>query len=400
MNIAQLYEIFLQTNCVTTDSRVGKGIFFGLPGEKFNGADFANDALNNGAEYAVTENALETLQALALYHRKQLKCPILAITGTNGKTTTKELIVQILQSRYNIGYTKGNFNNHIGVPLTLLSFDQNTDIGVVEMGANHIGDIAQLCKIALPNVGLITNIGYAHLEGFGDIDGVIKTKGELYDFLNTNKGTILYNEDDPMIVKMVNDRNIKNKIPYKNAFKELPGGGLVEFGFESEIYKTELVGNYNLKNITAACAVGQFFNITTKDAIIQACQYVPSNNRSQVIKTERNVILLDAYNANPSSMKEALINFNNLKVDNKVVILGDMKELGQHSTTLHQELNNMVNNYDFKQVILIGKEFKSVNVNGFDTLEQVLPQLQEIKNCNILIKGSRSLKLEQLVQYL
>lgn len=401
MNIEQLYKIFSDCRCVSTDSREGKGIFFGLKGERFDGSIYGDSAIANGAICAVTQNGLETLQELAKYHRKHLTIPIIGLTGTNGKTTTKELIVKVLQTKYKVGYTKGNLNNHIGVPLTLLSFFDDIEIAIVEMGANHEREIATLCQIASPNVGLITNVGYAHLEGFGSFEGVMKTKGELYDFLQTNGGMALYNADDLNLTSMIAQRAEMKAVGYHANFDEVGDiEGCLTFKYNGKKYVTKLVGGYNLYNIGAAMEVGKMYGIEPELALEAICNYEPTNNRSQILKTERNILFMDAYNANPSSMNEAVSNFAKLDRPNKIVILGDMKELGDFSEEQHLKIAMMAHQSGFDSVFLVGAEFAKVDSHAFLTAEQMIPHLNKIDNASILIKGSRGMKMESLTDYL
>lgn len=401
MNIEQLYKIFSECRCVSTDSREGKGIFFGLKGDRVDGSMYGDSAIANGAVCAVTQDGLETLQELAKYHRRRLSIPILGLTGTNGKTTTKELIVKVLQTKFKVGYTKGNFNNHIGVPLTLLSFFDDIEIGVVEMGANHEGEIATLCQIASPNVGLITNVGYAHLEGFGSFEGVVKTKGELYDFLQSSGGVALYNSDEENLSAMVDQRAAMKAVGYHISFDEIGDiDGCLAFKYDGKKYVTQLVGGYNIYNIGAAMEVGKMYGIEPEVALEAICTYKPTNNRSQVLKTERNNLFMDAYNANPSSMNEAVSNFAKLDRPHKIVILGDMKELGSFSEEQHRKIAKLAHNSGFDAAFLVGEEFAKVDPSAFANVEQLIPHLTNIDNSSILIKGSRGMKMESLTDYL
>ena len=435
MNIEELHKIFLSSSSVTTDSRncPPGSLFFALKGESFNGNLYADDAIKKGAGYAVVDDknikyssenvifvddVLTTLQALASFHRDYLSIPILAITGTNGKTTTKELTREVLRQKFNVKATEGNFNNHIGVPLTLLSFSEETEFGIVEMGANHPGEIKFLCNIARPDFGLITNIGKAHLEGFGSIEGVMKTKGELYGHLSENAGTIFANKDNSYLMKMlpedaetvfygiqsrdvlvhgeVSGREFFLKFKWQNTFT----------GKEYEL-ATNLIGSYNLENALAALTVGTYFDVDAEKMNRAISEYTPSNNRSQYLKTENNEILLDAYNANPSSMQKALDNFNNIDGDNKALILGGMKELGQDSEKEHSELVNRIKQLSAKNIFLIGPEFKE-HLNQipeavhFNSVDELIGHLKKhpLKNHKILVKGSRSNKLEKVITYL
>ena len=335
MRIEQLYQLFIQNYLVDTDTRnIRKGsIFFALKGDNFNGNKFVKKALTNGASYAViyeveynnqpktilVNNVLETLQKLAQYHRNQLKIPIIALTGSNGKTTTKELINCVLSKKYKTTATIGNLNNHIGVPLTLLAIQPTTEIGIIEMGANHIKEIDFLCNIAKPNFGLITNFGKAHLEGFGSVDGVIKGKSELYDFLRATKNVAFINTDDP--IQMKQSQGIKTITFNNNKIKYIEANPFVKVQFNDIIIQSKLIGKYNYNNIAAAITIGDYFNVSLNDIKDAIENYEPINNRSQIITKDSLKIILDAYNANPSSMKVALENFNELKDKQKIVFL-------------------------------------------------------------------------------
>lgn len=419
MNIPELYKLYANRYLVDTDSRkIQKGaIYFALKGANFNGNHFALDALKNGASFAIIDekefskhpnmilvkDVLETLQQLANYHRVKLNAPIIALTGSNGKTTTKELIKSVLSEKFNTTYTLGNLNNHIGVPLTLLRMTPNTQFGVVEMGANHPKEIAFLCSIANPNYGYITNFGKAHLEGFGSIEGVIKAKSELYNYLRKTGGKVILNAEDTVqkrqskgIASIIFDNST---IQFKNA------SPFVQVLFDKTTIKSQLIGKYNFTNIAAAISIGNYFEIPT-DTIKNAIEnYVPNSNRSQIIIKGSNKIILDAYNANPSSMKEALENFNSLKDQIKVVFLGDMFELGTASTDEHQKIAELATSYNFKGVHLIGKVFSSTIVNNalmytnFNTLKKEV-QFADIQHATILIKGSRGMSLERILDFL
>lgn len=421
MSIPELYQIYLQHPAVQTDSRkVRQGdIFFALKGDNFNGNAFAAKALEDGAVYAVvddasvaldehyilTEDALKTLQQLASHHRSQLNIPVIAITGSNGKTTTKELMITVLAARFKTYATEGNLNNHIGVPLTLLKIKADAEMAIVEMGANHIGEIASYCEIAKPNFGLITNCGKAHLEGFGSLEGVRKAKGELYDYLRNFNGSIFRNADLDYLQEMAHD--IQEQVTYGTGNARIIGKAIgdaamlrvviLSSGLETQI-QTQLVGNYNLPNVLAAIAVGNYFGIDI-DTIKKALeQYQPSNSRSQWIEKGDNKIILDAYNANPSSMKLALENFAGMQAEDKWLLLGAMKEMGSESTSEHQALADLAATLGFKNVILTGDEFASVkhHYTWFATSEEVKGYLLQhpIHHATILIKGSRGSKME------
>lgn len=419
MNIAQLYQLYSETYLVDTDTRkIRKGsMFFCLKGDNFNGNEFAADALKSGANYVVideekykidsktilVENVLETLQKLANFHRKQLTIPIISLTGSNGKTTTKELINAVLSKKYATAATAGNLNNHIGVPLTLLSMTPKTEIGIVEMGANHLKEIEFLCKIAEPTYGLITNFGKAHLEGFGNVEGVIKAKSELYDFLRLNKGIVFINTDDELQVKQsagINAIEFNN-----NVVKFMEANPFVKVQFKNTLIESNLIGKYNYNNIAVAVAVGNYFDISENDIKMAIENYTPVNNRSQLIQKGSNKIILDAYNANPSSMQAALENFAQLKDENKVVFLGDMFELGNDSEAEHKKIANLVASYHFSKVFLIGKAFSATGAKNAFVSESYesfknSTNYSNINNATILIKGSRGMALERLLDLL
>lgn len=419
MNIEQLYQLYIKTYLADTDTRkVRKGsMFFALKGDNFNGNEFAAEALKSGASYAIIDeekhntfpntilvsNALETLQKLANFHRKQLTIPIIALTGSNGKTTTKELINAVLSKKYETAATAGNLNNHIGVPLTLLSMTPKTEIGIVEMGANHLKEIEFLCSIAEPNYGLITNFGKAHLEGFGDFEGVIKAKSELYDFLRLNKGTVFMNTDDELQLKQsagINAIEFNN-----NVVKFMEANPFVKVQFKNSLIESNLIGKYNYNNIAVAVTVGNYFDISETDIKMAIEKYIPANNRSQLIQKGTNKIILDAYNANPSSMQAALENFAQLKDENKVVFLGDMFELGKDSKAEHEKIANLVTSYNFSKVFLIGKAFsatKAKNAFIYESYESFKnsTNYSNINHATILIKGSRGMALERLLDLL
>jgi UDP-N-acetylmuramoyl-tripeptide--D-alanyl-D-alanine ligase len=424
MNLEALYQTFLKHPIVTTDSRkidVGS-IFFALKGDQFNGNAFALTALEKGSSYAVideaeyasgertilVDNVLQTLQDLARHHRQKMAIPIIAITGTNGKTTTKELIASVLSKKFNVVFTKGNLNNHIGVPLTLLSLRPETELGIIEMGANHPGEIAQLCSIALPDYGLITNVGKAHLEGFGSFEGVIQTKTELYRFLEGNNGTIFINLANSYLiahagkVKKIgyatekSSEGLEGEIVSSNpflVFKALfPKGWLY--------IKTKLVGGYNLENALAATTVGLHFGIDPTIIAGAIEGYQPDNNRSQMIDTERNSLLMDAYNANPTSTWAALENFSLIVAPKKGVILGDMLELGSVGPEEHQKIVDSLAAMSLDRIFLVGPVYSGCNLPGHfqhfpDTvsLSHFLKE-EELSGYLILIKGSRGMKLE------
>jgi len=419
MKIEQLYSLFTQNYLVDTDTRnIRKGsIFFALKGANFNANKFAEDALKNGASFAVIDeiayhkqsktilvnNVLETLQELAKHHRNQLNIPILALTGSNGKTTTKELINCVLSKKYNTTATIGNLNNHIGVPLTLLKIQPTTEIGIIEMGANHLKEIDFLCNIAKPNFGLITNFGKAHLEGFGGIEGVIKGKSELYNFLKATKGIAFVNSNDALQVKQSKD--IETISFNTNKIKYIETNPFVKVQFHNTTIQSKLIGKYNYNNIAAAIAIGNYFKVSTNDIKDAIENYEPDNNRSQIINKGSLKLILDAYNANPSSMKVALENFNELKDKQKIVILGDMFELGKDSIKEHQKVADFASSLNFDKLILIGKAFSTITVKNaltytcFEDFKASNENLN-LKNATLLIKGSRGMALERILNLL
>ena len=424
MEIKELHQIFLQSSGVCTDTRKikDKSIFFALKGSNFNGNSFALQALENGANFAVideelsernerlieVENGLQTLQELASFHRQYLKIPIIGLTGSNGKTTTKELIHTVLSTRYRTAATKGNFNNHIGVPLTLLSMNSSTEIGVVEMGANHPGEIASLCEIAKPDYGYITNFGKAHLEGFKSVEGVIQAKSELYEYLIRKEGTLFLNYDDPVQQKRMNYRHTFTfgsidqadiKLTYANTT-------LAAIHSADTTIHSNLTGRYNATNIAAAFAIGYFFDIAPEDARKAIEDYQPQNNRSQIIEKGSNRIIMDAYNANPTSMAAALENLKNLSATTKIAILGDMFELGNLSEEEHQQVANILKDSDIDEAYLIGSNFYKTDgahkIKRFRDFEELTCFLQTktFQNATILIKGSRGMELERVLDFL
>ncbi|TDN93437.1 UDP-N-acetylmuramoyl-tripeptide--D-alanyl-D-alanine ligase [Salegentibacter sp. 24] len=426
MKTAIIHERFLVSTGISTDTRNIKpgSIFFALKGTSFNGNEFATEAIAKGAicavvdhkeaalnnkEYILVKNTLEALQSLAKFHRKFLGIPIIGITGSNGKTTTKELIHRVLSRKYTVTATLGNLNNHIGVPLSILAMDGETEIGLIEMGANHPGEIEFLANIALPDYGFITNFGKAHLEGFGSLDGVIQAKTELYRHLKENKKLIFLNLDDDVQRLEMNykhnfsfgsNRKAQVKIDYPDTTDS------AELIFNETNFKSQLSGSYNAKNMAAALCIGLYFKVPFNEIKEAIETYKPSNNRSQVIERNSNKIYLDAYNANPTSMMAALQHFQNLKTDNdKIVILGDMGELGPSSETEHQVIVNFLENADISEVYLVGKQFGKTTTNKpniikFDNTETIKNHiyLAELKNCSILIKGSRAMALEKIME--
>ena len=429
-SITEIYEIFIKYPKISTDSRrIEKdSLFFALKGDNFNGNTYAATALENGAAYSIideadcqkddrfilVEDVLTTLQQLATYHRLQIDMPIIAITGTNGKTTTKELVTAVLSRNFRVDCTKGNLNNHIGVPLTLLSMSASTQIGIVEMGANHPGEITALCEIALPNLGLITNVGMAHLEGFGSFEGVKKTKAELYRFVEETEGKIFLNTTNPHLTEMA---GAVDRIAYKTSKKgEGIEGELIQSSpfmvFQVKFpkgwlyIKSNLAGGYNLENALAAVCVGNYFSVSPLEIKAAIEEYHPSNNRSQFIKTAHNQLLMDAYNANPTSMAAALENFEAFDAPLKGVILGDMFELGEASHEEHQKIADKLSTMNLTMVLLAGKEFARCRFpSGFLVFEDNKLLIDHIESTNpqgylFLIKGSRGMKLETVVDLL
>jgi UDP-N-acetylmuramoyl-tripeptide--D-alanyl-D-alanine ligase len=425
MKIDNFYSEFFKPGNVSTDSRkVRPGdVFIALKGENFDGELFAESALERGAAVVVVtkdcsiegekiihvEDTLSFLQQLARYHREFRDLQIIALTGTNGKTTTKELIRSVLSQKFIVQCTQGNLNNHIGVPLTLLSTVPETQVTIVEMGANHPGEIKALCEMAQPQSGLITNIGKAHLEGFGGYDGVKKAKAELFDFLKTRKGKIYYNEADEVINTLTG--NYSTKIAYNSPSGICTGKILatlpsLKIEITDSVQKTitissSLFGNYNLENVIAAAAIGLDLGLTLSEIKSGVENYSPDSYRSQIITLGTNTLILDCYNANPTSMRHALISFNEYDKSKKVVILGGMRELGIYEKEEHQQLAGLVQQLDFDLVILVGKEFEGIKLNNslhFESIPELKEYIQKAnyKHTAILIKGSRANKLEEV----
>jgi len=425
MKTAIIHQRFLVSTGISTDTRNIKpgSIFFALKGANFDGNRFAAQAIAEGAicaivddknmalndkEYIVVDNSLESLQDLATFHRKFLGIPIIGITGSNGKTTTKELIYTVLSKKYAVTATQGNLNNHIGVPLSLLAMDEETEIGLIEMGANHAGEIEFLSNLVMPDYGLITNFGKAHLEGFGSLEGVIQAKTELYRHLKENKKLIFLNLDDDVQRLEINykhnftfgtNRKADVKISYPETYSS------AELIFNDTLFKSQLSGVYNSKNMAAALCVGLYFKVPVNEIKEAISSYIPSNNRSQIIELNSNQIYLDAYNANPTSMMASLQHFDKVNTNNtKIVVLGDMGELGTASETEHQVIVNFLENADFSEIYLVGKQFKKTTTNKpniikFENTENIKKHLllAELKNCSILVKGSRSMALEEIL---
>jgi UDP-N-acetylmuramoyl-tripeptide--D-alanyl-D-alanine ligase len=429
METSKLYQLFRQYPIVTTDSRniPGNSIFFALKGENFNGNKYAGEALSKGAAFAIVDepefavgdrmilvdDVLTSLQKLARFHRDELTIPILAITGTNGKTTTKELIAAVLSKKFKIKSTQGNLNNHIGVPLTILSMTPETEIGIIEMGANHIGEIKFLCEIANPDFGMVTNMGKAHLEGFGSFEGVIQTKSEMYGFLRQKGGKCFINADNPLLIKQAINLEL---ITYGKSDGCFLTGELAttEYNLVVKVLfskgwlylKSKLIGDYNFENLLAAACIGKYFGVDPLFIQKALEEYTPSNNRSQLIRKAKNTIIMDAYNANPTSMMMALANFANIQNNQKCVILGDMLELGEVSDAEHQKIVDFVELQNFSDVYLVGPQFnKTISGNKkkkFDNAELLSNYLktQPIENKLILIKGSRGIHLEKILELL
>lgn len=426
MTIPQLYEIFLKHSSVQTDTRkIENGdIFFALKGPNFNGNSFAQKALELGASYVVideiefllndktilVEDVLFTLQQLALYHRQQFDIPFIAITGSNGKTTSKELVSTVLKQKFVTYATEGNLNNHIGVPLTLLKIRKDAQIAIIEMGANHQQEIASYCNIALPNYAVINNCGKAHIEGFGGIEGVRKGKGELYDFIRNNGGTIFINKDLPYLAEMAAGIGKQKSYGSQNADyigKIIDHELLLKIAIQVQNknleIQTNLVGEYNLPNVLLSVAIGLYFGVNENDIKTAIEAYEPDNSRSQFISCGSNKIILDAYNANPTSMRAAIINFSKLS-GSKILFLGAMKEMGSEEINEHQELVEFIGKWDWVIVVLVGKEFEPVKGKyiWFENSEQAA----EFISCNIpqdsfiLIKGSRGSKMEKMFEVL
>ncbi len=421
--INELYRHYTRSGGITTDSRhvEKESVFFALKGDNFDGNTYASEALEKGASLAVIDNkdyaagpgffpvddTLKTLQDLAAYHRKMLDIPVIGLTGTNGKTTSKELINQVFSKKYKTHATDGNLNNHIGVPLTLLGIGNDIEIAIVEMGANHEGEIAELCSIAQPTHGLITNIGKAHLEGFKSWEGVIRAKSELYDYLLKSTGKAYVHYDDKLLMKLAspllketygtdNKANVHASIMASIPFLEIQ--------WDQQIIKTHLYGDYNFENVMAAVCIGRSFQVEPADIIEAIASYIPANNRSQLVKSQSNTIFLDAYNANPSSMLASIRHFQRQGDKKKVLILGDMLELGKDSQKEHKGILEEIRN-KFEMVILVGPEFLALKDTDFIAFEETIQAAEwirshPIKDASILVKGSRGIALEKLIKYL
>lgn len=420
MSIEKLYQIFLKSTGISTDTRTVKAgnLFFALKGPNYNGNLFAEIALESGASYVVIDeekynisdkyilvnNGLETLQLLANYHRKQLKIPFFAITGSNGKTTTKELLFSVLSKKYKTFATKGNLNNHIGVPLSILSISNIIEIAIIEMGANHVGELADLCRICEPTHGMITNIGLDHLEGYGSIEGVAQGNSELYYWLLKNNGIVFVNAKDEWLMRMSN--RFDKPILYNSIYNKITSikntnGLFLEIKTNDIITKTNLTGDYNLDNINVATAVGFYFGVSLTESLEAISGYQPSNNRSQVIKKGSNEIILDCYNANPSSMMVSLESFSKINTKNKIVFLGDMYELGEYAEKEHLSLIQFLEILRIEKAYFFGAEFykHKLRFPAYQFFENRTDiSSLKLENHTILIKGSRGMTMEKLVE--
>ena len=418
MNIKEIYALFQQHSTICTDSRkiTNGAMFISLRGENFNGNKYALKAIQNGCSYAIVDekeydihqntilvnNALKTLQDLATYHRNQLNIPLIGITGSNGKTTSKELVNAVLSSELSCYATKGNLNNHIGVPLSVLEINKKHEIAIIEMGANHQKEIEFLCNIAQPTFGVITNIGSAHLEGFGNLQGVIDTKKELYEFINYNKGHLFVNAGDELLLSL--SKGI-SQITYGTS-GDIFGlitdiTPLLSIKYNNEIINSHLIGDFQFDNILLAICIGNYFNVSNENIKKSIENYIPTNNRSQLVKTKKNTLILDAYNANPSSMKAMLSSFANQQYKNKLCILGDMLELGGESNKEHLDIIKLTNQLEL-ECIFVGEIFHSLTNNSFKNKQELVKHIQgnNIHKRTILLKGSRGIGLEQLIKNL
>lgn len=437
MEIATLYRLFQECQKISTDTRniLPGSIFFALRGATFNGNQFAEKALELGARLAIVDepvpivderievvsNVLETLQNLARYHRDQLQIPVIGVTGTNGKTTTKELLQSVLSQKFNVYATKGNLNNHIGVPLSVLAIDSAIELAIIEMGANHIGEIAFLCGIAKPELGLITNVGKAHLEGFGSFEGVKQAKGELYEWLEEHKGVLFLQGDNNHLLSMANNKTFKQIITYGldksnnisgelhsvNPVLNLGWSSIKAYGYDRQVVPTHLTGSYNLENVLAAVAVGLYFGLNPEEINRGITAYSPTNNRSQITQTEKNTVICDYYNANASSMWAALDNLESIHAEKKVSILGDMFELGEEAPTEHRRLIERIRGMKLYRKIFVGRNFfgqrqEEHDIEYYESLDAAKQALQEkpLENTTVLLKASRGMAFEGLLQYL
>ena len=426
MDTKKLYSLFTSSSGVSIDTRnlISDQIFFSLKGENFNGNHFALEALDKGACYSIiddksildknpnliyVEDSLKALQKLSSFHRSQYDTKIIGVTGSNGKTTTKNLIYSILSQKYNVIKTEGNLNNHIGVPISLFDINEDVDIAVIEMGANHIGEIESLCEIAMPDIGLITNYGKAHLEGFGGFEGVIKGKTEMFDYLTQNYGHIILNNDDELqienckgdlAVTFGENQDSEYTFHYIKRDNQLILKG-EDYEFSSSIY-----GDYNFSNIASSISIGKFLELTNDEIQKGLDIFKNDSNRSEIIQFGSNKIYLDAYNANPTSIKAAISNFDKEIISNKVLVLGDMFELGEHAEKEHQDVVDLIDNKNYKKVYLVGDIFfncenKEAHIEKFKSLDEMSKaiNLNDLNSMNILIKGSRGIGLEKLLNY-
>ncbi len=428
MKLEKVYTYFLESTGICTDTRkIEKGcLFVALRGDNFNGNKFTQQALDKGAfkviiddisqhkntgETILCKNTLELLQKLATYHRQKLNVPMIALTGSNGKTTTKEIINAVLSKKFKTTATLGNLNNHIGVPLTLLSMTKETEVGIVEMGANHKKEIEALCEIAQPNFGYITNFGKAHIEGFGSIEGVIEGKSELYKYISKEKGTLFFNADDPLQNKLLG--NYPSKVGFsqtkKNFYtlKQIDANPYVALQAAQTNITSNLIGAYNFTNISAGVLIGDFFDIPLNDIKQAIEEYLPTNNRSQLITKGSTQIILDAYNANPTSMMAALQHFNTIKTASKMVFLGDMFELGETAQEEHQDIVDYLSNTNIDEVHLIGSyfsktKFQAKNIYQYTSFEALKKAFKNTipKDTTVLIKASRGMALERILPLL
>lgn len=426
MGIEELYQLFLESNGVTIDSRkIGENqIYFALKGDRFDGNQFAQESIKLGAKTAVidhpkfhiegqtilVENVLNTLQSLANHHRRQFNIPIIGITGSNGKTTTKELIHQVLKEKYNVLATIGNLNNHIGVPLTLLRMTKEHEVAIVEMGANHVHEIEILCKIAEPNYGVITSIGKAHIGEFGSFEAIKNTKAELYQWLSNHDGVTFINEDIDVLKEMIGKTGVKNPVLYgsdpnlKYTYQYITSDPFVKFSFSGNLVQTQLPGQYNFNNFITACTIGQYFEVSANKIISALSAYQSHNNRSQILHKDGLTLIMDAYNANPSSMESALANLKNMESPKKGAILGHMLELGKYSLKEHQNIAQLAESLHLDFLILVGDEFEKIQKSDstlwFKNSEEatIWWNQQDLKNFLVLVKGSRGIQLEKVVE--
>ena len=427
MNIQKIHKLFLVSNSVSIDSRNIKpnDVFFAIKGLNFDGNKFAVQAIENGASHVISDDleiskisdkiiyvndSVQTLQELANFHRKFINTKIIAITGSNGKTTSKELIFSVLKSRYKTIATKGNLNNHLGVPLTILSMNKETEIGIVEMGANHLREIDFLCNIAEPDFGYITNFGNAHLEGFKSLEGVVIGKSELYTYLRDNDKVIFYNSENLKQSSILN--NYSNSFSFGSNSKsncilnKLKSKNCISIKYNEESIVSNIYGDYNFENISIAIAIGCYFKIGVEQIKKGVESYLPENNRSQILKKRNNTIILDAYNANPSSMDLAISSFENINTTNKMIIAGDMFELGQESNKYHQQIINYLEKSTNTLTYVVGVNFCKTNhskkIKSFPSTKELINNISKlnISNYSILIKGSRAMQLEKIVEFI